>query len=116
MVFQCGYEYLHGFGAAYYAHAASFAASATADAEDCACGGFCYWWIVSSFSQLIECQLLIMDDRVVITSALRLSSLRTVAKSPDTSCKSSPTQKKEHFSLTPPRQQRRRRLLDRSRM
>ena len=60
-----------------------------------------------------------MDDRVVITSALRLSSLHTVAKSPDTSCKP-----KTHthsfsykaFSLTTPRQQRRRRLLDRSRM
>lgn len=48
MVFQCVDEYPDGFGAAYYAHAASFAASAAADAEDCAGGCFCYWWIVSS--------------------------------------------------------------------
>lgn len=54
---------------------------------------------------------------VVVTSILRLSSLREVAKSPDTSCMSSscPLQSTPQANL-PNRQQRCSRLLDRRRM
>jgi hypothetical protein len=71
--------------------------------------------ILYVLTRLFAC-LKLTTISVVITSILRLSSLRTVAMSPDTSCMPHQSPPNSNFANNPQRQQRWSRLLDRRRM